>query len=449
VSRSRALVTARGAALQRKFRREVRRGLIVVLLFFGGFGGWAALAPLASAVVAPGVVVVSGDRQAVQHRDGGIVRRILVHEGQRVAAGDILLELDDTEIRAQRDALTTRYISLAALRSRLDTERRGLDRLAEPAEFADLEESDRVAAAAAMDAQRDRFESRQGSLENDGEVLEQRIEQLRAQIGGLEAQEHSQELQIELLEEELEGTRTLNERGLTPTTRVRALERGVAEAEGRRAELEASVLGAREQIGETELQIVQLRRARDDEVMAELAETDLAFSELRPQREALMAQLERTRVRAPATGQIVGLKVRTEAGVIAPGEVLMEVVPEDRPLVVQARINPNDIDALRTGARAQIRLTAFPQSVAPLLYGAVSQVSADRMIEETTGAPYYLAEAVIDPAELERIDAIREGGAALRAGMPAEVVIPIRSRTALQYLVEPLSARLWRSFHEG
>jgi HlyD family type I secretion membrane fusion protein len=442
-------LSPRAADLQARFAQDVRSGVLIMTLFFGAFGGWAAFAPLSSAIIAPGAVVVSGNRQAVQHLDGGIVKRLLVEEGERVQEGQVLLELDDTDLRAEAKVLTTRFITLAATRSRLEAERDGRDRIEPPAAFAELEEADRALAEQALRVQADRMEARARSLENETSMLTQRIEQLNAQIEGFEAQMASQERQGELLAEELEGTRSLADRGLTPQTRVRALERDAAATEGQRAEYDAQVASAREQIAGQELEIIQLRRAHDDAVMEELQDVEQALSEVEPRREAVIAQVARASLRAPATGLVVGLGVHTESGVIAPGDVLMEIVPEDRPLVVQARVNPSDIDALEAGARAQIRLTAFPQTEAPILYGELSRVSADRMVEEKTGAPYYLAETVIAPEELERVESIRNGAAELRAGMPAEVVFPTGTRTALQYLIEPLSRRLRHSLRES
>ncbi len=440
--------STRGKELNGRLWRETRDSFLIVAVFFGGVGGWAALAPLASAVVASGSVVVSGSRQTVQHRDGGIVSRILVTEDQRVEAGEILVELDNTELVAQHDVMTAQFITLSAQESRLNAESQHLDVVAEPEQFASLDVVDRIAADEALAAQRDRLEARRDSVESEIAVLERRIEQLRAQIGGSQAQVTSHERQKELLEEELEGVRSLNERGLTPTNRVRELERALASLEGGRAEYESNIARVSEEIGEAELEMLRARREFDDEVAAELLEVEQRLAQLEPVREAIGAQIERARVRAPATGRIVGLRVHTEAGVIAPGQVLMEIVPENRPLVVQAHVKPADIDSLHPGARAQIRLTAFSASQAPILLGSLSLVSADRMIEESTGEAYYLAEATIDADALQRIEAIREGTTQLRPGMPAEVVIPVRSRTALQYLVEPLTDRFWRAFRE-
>lgn len=434
--------------LRRRFWKETRGGLVIGLLFFGLLGGWAAAAPLASAVVAPGTVVVSGARRVVQHKDGGVVGRIFVVEGQRVEAGEILVELDDSDVAATSDVLFSQYVSLASRLARLEAERAGADPLAEPAGFAALEGEDRAAAERAMASQRELAAARSARLASEIEVLDRRIEQLRAQIRGLEAQIGSHDRQFELISEELEGVRSLNERGLTPTTRVRELERGLAEIEGDRAQFAADIARVGEEIGEAEIERLRVRRAREEEIAAEIQEAEQALGAVAPQLEAARSELERTLVRAPVTGQVVGLKTRTESGVVAPGEILMEIVPEDQPLVVQARIKPTDVGVLREGARAQIRLTAFSHAEAPLLYGELSLVTADRMTDERTGAPYYLAEAMIPPEELEKVDAIREGQAELRAGMPADIVIPTRSRTALSYLMEPLTDRMWRSFRE-
>lgn len=439
----------RRAELEQMFRREVRFGLAVLLAFFLVFGGWAVLARLDSAVVAPGSVVVSGNRQAVQHRDGGIVSRIHVIEGQRVAAGELLIELNRTDLAARERVLISQLIANEALRARLLAEMQEAEAVTPPAIFAELSGDDLAMANEALNGQIRQFEARRRSYDNERSVLQQRVVQLEAQIDGVQAQVTSQEEQYAIIQEELRDTRQLAEDGFAPLNRVRALERTAVDIEGRAGEYRAMVARAREQIGETRLQIVQIERTREEEIVTQMQEAELRLSEVRPEWEAVVAQLERTNIRAPASGLVVGLNVHTEGGVIEPGGVLMEVVPEERPLVVQARVNPQDVEDLRTGVRVEVRLTAFSRSDAPILYGALTKISADRLTDEVTYAPYYLVEAELPPEELQRVAPIRAGEADLLAGMPAEVVIPLARRSMLQYILDPLTDTMWRSFREN
>lgn len=385
-------------------RPETRAGLVALVAFFGLFLGWAAFAPMDAAVVAPGVVVVSGNRQTVQHRDGGVISRLEAHDGQRVEQGDLLIELADAEVVAQEQALASQLINLTMRRSYLRGEAAGARTMERPAEWANLPPE--------FVAQADAEYARYSGSRSD------------ARIAGYAPELRNVSSQETLLREELSGMRQLADEQLVPLTRIRALERGLAELSGRRAELLS-------------------QRA------AELRQIEARVAEINPQLVMTHQALERSRIRAPASGVVVGLTVHTIGGVLRAGERAMDIVPEDQPLVVEAQIDPRDADDLRIGQDVEVRITAFSGRNLPLVHGRVTQISADRFTDQNTGRGYFTAAVEVSPAELRQLE--ESGGVGqrqLRAGLPAEIVAATRKRTALQYLIEPLNQSLWRSFRE-
>ncbi len=398
-------------------RREVRAGVIALVVFFIGFGGWAAFAPLDAAVVAPGVIVVSGNRQTVQHRDGGIVSAINIKEGDRVEEGQVLIELGSPELVAQEQALLSQVVDLQMQRARLTAEQSGARTLQRPAEWEALTPEDRAVADAAFE--RHRQEARAGSWS----AFDARIAGYRGEIASLNRQEA-------LLNEELSGMRELANEQLVPMTRVRSLERGLAELQGRRAELTSLIAST------------QQDRYQD------LRQVDARLAELSPQLAGARERLELTRLRAPTNGVVVGLQVHTVGGVVRAGERLMDIVPEGQDLIVEAQVPPESADNLQPGMRTEVRITAFGGRNLPLVYGEVRQVSADRFTDERSGQAYFSTQVVVPREELQRLTDAAGAEHQLRAGLSAQVVIPTRKRTALQYLVEPLNQTLWRSLRE-
>jgi HlyD family secretion protein len=430
-------------------RREIRLGLLLMTLFFVGFGGWAAFAPLDAAVSAPGTVVVSGNRQTVQHREGGVVSSILAREGDRVEQNQILVELVSTELRAQERALIGQAIELEATRARLTAEQEGADLIAAPEVWAGLTASYRATAERVLARQQAELRARTDAVRAQLDVLVQRREQLSARISGYKDQIVSLERQNGLIGEELEGVRKLADRGLAPLTRVRALERAQAELDGRRAELRALIEQTRQAIGETKLQGISIAQNRAEKLAEELRETETRRAEVLPQVDAVRAQLERTLIRAPATGQVVGLQVHTVGGVIRPSEPLMDIVPEAQPLVLEAQVSPAHADDLQPGMRTEVRFTSFTGISMPLVFGEVTRVSADRLVDERSGAAYFTAEVTISAEQIAMVDALAPSGSGVRAGLPVEVIVPLRARTALQYLLEPLNRELWTALREN
>ena len=427
-------------------RRDIRIGWGIVFFFFVVLLGWAAFAPLDAGVHAQGMISVSGNRQAVQHRDGGVVTAIRVREGQRVKAGDILVEMAAPDLRASERALTSDYLTLLAQRARLVAERSGQP-MAIPVEFRSLSGEDQALAQQALQLQRAQMGARSGALGAEQSVLGQRARQLDEQRTGYAQQRASLREQERIIDDELKGFRELEKKGFASTNRVRALERAKEELRGREAAMAAEMARAGEGMGETRLQSLSLSRNRLEEVSAELRDTQAKLSEVYPKLISAREQLQRSRVRAPASGQVVGLSVFTVGGVVSPGQMLMEIVPEGKLLIIQAQVQPADADDVFVGQKAQVRFLSVSDRTLPLLSGEVRTMSADSFTDENTGRSYFRAEVEVGPAELRRVsDVLGEGQ--LRPGLPVEVVMNVRKRTALQYLLEPLTGHFWRALRE-
>ena len=415
-------------------------GIVVIALFFGAFGAWAVFAPLESAAIAQGVLGVSGKRKTVEHLEGGIVADILVEEGDRVAAGQTLVVLDDTRARASFSLLQGQRRSVAALKARLEAERDGLPQVRYPEWLRQAVMED--GADDFLSTQDRIFEARARSLGNRTAIYNQRIAQLREEATGLKEEIEAQDRYIGLLEEEIGGISGLVKKGLEGKQRLLTLERRKAEIEGRRAQNRALIARVEQRVGETRLTIVELGNTRLSEVVAELREVEARLSDLRERMATARNVFSRTRVTAPVAGTVVDLRVFTRGGVIGEDEPLMDIVPADGKLIIEAQVDPTDIDSVYPNLPAQVRLTAFPQLKTPMLSGTVLQVSADRLTDARTGTPYYEAWVALDAGQpaLEELK--------LQPGMPAEVMIITGKRTALDYLLKPIVASLGRALRE-
>jgi HlyD family secretion protein len=411
------------------------------------FLGWAALVPLDAGVHASGQIAVLGNRQSVQHRDGGVVSAIHVHEGQHVKAGDVLIELSAPELKASERALTSDYLTLLAQRSRLMAERAGQRSFAPPAEFADLRPEDLELAKQALSLQQSEMIARSQSDSAQRSVLGQRAGQLQQQQGGYVKQRDALIRQQQLIQQELDGLMSVAAKGYASMNRVRELERAQADLQGQEAAMRAEFARAGEGIGETHMQSLSITKSRLESIESDLKDTQAKLSETLPKLVATRQQLEQSQVRAPATGAVVGLTVFTVGGVVRPGETLMDIVPDGKELIVRASVNPGDADDVYVGQKAQVRFVSVHNRSLPLFSGTVRTMSADSFTDEKSGKSYFRAEIVVPEAELNRIRQVI-GKGELRPGLPVEAVMTVRKRTALQYMLEPLTGALWRSGHE-
>ncbi|NJC41405.1 HlyD family secretion protein [Brevundimonas alba] len=426
-------------------RRELIVGGVIILLFFGLFLGWAALAPLDAGAYAHGQIAVSGNRQAVQHREGGVVSALHVKEGDTVQRGQILLSLSSGELRATERGVAGQVFALLAQRARLIAERDRLRGIPTPVEFANLPPEDAVLAMESLRIQQLQFGARRTGRSTETGVLNQRVAQLNEQIQGYERQITANIEQQRLIQEELTGMRSLAEKGYAPLTRVRALERTAAQLDGELGSLRAQIARSREAVGETRLQMAGVSSEMNEDVADQLRQIDVQLNELRPRMTELRSQIARSEVRAPASGQVVGLTIFTQGGVIQPGQTLMEIVPNEASQIIVAQVSPNDVDNLRNGQTTEVRFPGLRERNPPTIHGRVTRISADSFTVEETGASYFRAEIVVPAAELAKLG---RSANTLRPGAPVEVIILLRKRTALNYLLEPLVDNLWRSGSE-
>lgn len=432
-------------------KMEIWRIGIIAFLFLGVFGGWAAMAPLDSGVVAHGVVVVSEYRKAVQHRDGGVVSVINVNEGDFVSQGDVVLELEASELEAQERALSGRVIELQARRARLQAEIRGVKTIGEPSEWVNLTEADLAHARSILAAQTRELIARTSSTESQIRVLEQQRTQLMSRIPGHDQERASAIEQIRLLAEEISGIEDLVEKKLAPISRLRTLKAQKVELEGRIGQIDAQIVQSEDAAQETELKIIALEAQTSADQASQLREIEADLSEFQPRYRAVAEQLERTRLRSPATGRVVGLSAFTIGGVIQPGAHVMDIVPDDSPILIEANVPPEYADNVAPGQTTEIRITAFRGRSLPLMYGKVEKISADRIVDERSGQAFFRTQVSINPEDMDMLARLGEDDAdslELLPGLPADIVVKIRQRTALQYLVEPLNTALWRSFRE-
>lgn len=423
-------------------RRELIIGGGIIVIFFVIFLGWAALAPLDAGAFATGQIAVSGNRQAVQHREGGVVSALHVAEGDTVRRGQILLQLSSGELKATERGVASQVYALIAQRARLTAERDRLRAIPTPPEFASLSPEDSVLARESLRIQQLQFGARRTGRSTETGVLGQRVAQLNEQIAGFEGQIVANIEQQRLIQDELAGMRSLAERGYAPQTRVRALERSAAQLDGELGSLRAQIARSREAVGETRLQMAGVSTKMNEDVAEQLRLIDVQLNELRPRMVELRAQIARNEVRAPASGEVVGLTIFTQGGVIAPGQTLMEIVPRDASQIIIAQVSPNDVDNLRVGLDTEVKFPGLRERNPPIIHGRVTRISADSFTVEQTGATYFRAEIVVPASELAKLGPSAES---LRPGAPVEVVMLLRKRSALTYLVEPLTNNLWRS----
>ncbi len=416
-------------------------GLLTIIIAFGGFGTWAALASLDSAAIAPGVVVVESDRKSVQHLEGGLVKDILVRDGHRVEKGDVLIRLEDTHARALHDIVRGELDAARAEESRLIAERDDRNDVVFPDEL--LARARVAKVRKALEGQRSLFNARRNALRGQVAILEQSIAQFREEIEGLKSQQAAREQQLKILRDELRGLRKLLAQGNVPRNEVLAYERRIAELSGEKGRFMADVARAEQGIGEARLRIGQLRKTVREEVVAKLREVQERIFGLEERLVAAEDVLGRTQVRAPSAGIVMGMRAHTTGGVITPGQEILQVVPVGDRLIIQARVDPVDIDDVAIGQQASVRLTAFKMRSTPIIVGTLINLSADRLVDEHDGTPYYLARIEVSKEELAGL-----GDLALQPGMPVEALIKTGARTALGYMLSPLTENMGLAFRE-
>jgi len=428
--------------------REARLAILVGGIFFGGFLLWAGTTPLDAGAFAAGVVEVAGNRQAVQHREGGTIAALYVADNQTVRKGDALLKIASGDIAAEERGLTSEYLMLIAQNARLIAEQRASASLTVPAEFAALAGEDRRLAEEAIATQSAVLRVRRAAVGAQKSVLQQRAAQSRAQIGGIAMQRQSNREQRRTIADELEGLRTLAEKGYVTKTRLRALERAAAGLDGDYGSQAADIARANEEVGEQAMQANLIDRDVLKEVNSDIRDVALRLNELRPRLSAARERLARSIVRAPASGRVVGLSIFTVGGVVAPGATVMEIVPQDRELIIKAKIAPDDADDVRAGMVTQVRFpTIRGRSLAPVT-GRLVAFSADSLTDARTGTRYFEGEVRVPESELNKVARSSVDGASVRPGLPAEILIPLAKRTVLQYLLEPLGQMFWRTGRE-
>lgn len=428
--------------------RTIRIGLGVAGAFFVGFLGWAALTPLDAASYAHGVIAVAGGRQSLQTRDGGVVTAVNVVEGQKVKAGQVLLQFGNGELGASERGLTGERLALLAEKQRLTSEIQHKASFAAPPEFASLDADDKALAVEAMALQKAQFDARNRALGTQRASLVNQAAQLDQQIRGAQHQIDSNQIQKGLNLEQLGGMRKLAERGFAPRTQVIALEREDARLAAEDGSQRAQIGRLSEAVGQTKLQMTQLDRDRTEDNAQRLRDIQVRLEDLEPKLGALRQQLASASLRAPVSGRVVGLTVQGVGRVLAPGQTVLDVVPEDRRLVIQARVSPQDADDLSLGQRTQIRLSSVHDRSLPLLDGVLTKLSADSFTDEKTGAPYFQAEVAAPADMLDKIVQRSKGRIHLQAGLPVEVLVPLKSRSALAYLFEPVMQTFWRTGRE-
>lgn len=423
------------------WRRPATLGYFLIVITFFVMGGWAAYARIDAAVVATGTITVETNRKTVQHFEGGIIREILVREGQRVDQGSVLFRLDPTQANANAEIVRNQLDAFLAITARLTAEQAQSETISFPVELIERREFPQVGRAIAEQEQQ--FRERRASLQGQVDILEARVRQLQREIEGLTVERESTTRQVEKIKQELVGLRFLLQRELVQITRVFALEREEARLEGAIGRSTADLAKAETSIGETRLQIRQLQQKFQEDVSTALVENRQRVIELRERLTVAQDVFRRLEVLAPISGVVQNLKVFTLSAVIRPGEPLLDVVPEDAELIIQAQVQPIDSSNIREGLTAEVRLTAFPMWRMPIILGRVKSVSRDRLIDDATRQPFFLAQIVVDtkdiPADLR---------SRITAGMPADVVIPTGERTALNYIMTPLFDRLRKSMRE-
>ncbi len=424
-------------------RGAILLGLFALVLLIGGFGLWSWSARIAGAVVASGQVEVEQRRQVVQHPDGGVVAEILIHDGETVAAGQPLIRLDGALLNTELTIVEGQYFEILARRGRLEAERAETPEITFPDELIEAA-ANNPQYDAMMQGQLSLFAARRNTLEQSLGQLAKQSEQIESQIGGIDAQASALRQQRDFIGQELRDQRALLEKGLAQAPRVLALEREAARLDGQLGEVIATRARAVTQLAEIDLSRLEKTATQREAAETELRDQGYRELELAERRRSLSEQITRLEIRAPVSGVVQELQVTTPRSVIRAADPILYLIPQDRPLVVAARIATINIDEVHPGQEVVLRFSSFSSRTTPEIDGLLSRVSADTLIDQATQVPYYRAEVTIPTTELEKLK-----GLDLVPGMPVEVYIQTGERSPIAYLIKPLSDYFTRAFREN
>lgn len=427
---------------QKDFERIARKGLMICLLFVGGFLGWSALAPLGSAVVAPGVVKIWSNRKTIQHLDGGIVRAIYIADGSVVRQGDPLILLEDTTTSAALNILTDQRDALLIQEQRLLAERSLAERFALPVELINRQQEPKIAAL--HQNERSLFEARRKNLDDQIRLLHEGISQSKAATASARAEIDAIQEGLGYTADLVKTTETMAQKGFAERTLLLQKKEALAEKRERLHSQTAELADQQRQIADQELRIIALRNSYMEAAEVERKKTRDQITEIEERLRPARSAQERSIVSAPIGGQIIALKVTTIGGVIRPGDPLMDIVPQNNDLVVEVKVANQDIDNVHIGQNAEVQLNAFNQRTTPLVDGQVTYVAGDAQEDSRTpGMLYFMGHIRLNQEQLARMTDI-----ALSPGMPVTAFIKTRTRTFLDYLVSPLTDHWRRSFRE-
>jgi HlyD family type I secretion membrane fusion protein len=417
-------------------RRDVLFGIIVIIIFFGILGFWAGFAPLETAAIAPGKIIVSGYQKEIQHLEGGIVKKIFVKDGDTVKQGQMLITLQPTQAKS----------SLGVIQNQLNENKSALVRIQAELDGKKIlpKISNKAINKQEFDIQQSIFKTNQRVFTDTVSIYNERIKQLQHQIAGVKAKITANKQQLFYINKELIDVRALAKKRLVKQSRLLALEREAARIKGTQAEYDTQIAQLQQKIGETRIEITKFMSDHRQKLLTELKETHQKINDFSEQETVQKDIVNRTTLRSPIAGTVVGLQVHTNSAVIQPGEVLMNIVPKHEAMIAEVRLNPLDIDVVHQGLKAQIRIAAFNQRTAPLLEGTVIHVSADALSDQATGQIYYLAQINIPKSQLSRLPAKDK----LYPGMPVEAMIVVNRLTPWSYFVAPVQRSFNRAFRE-
>ncbi len=421
--------------------KPVRRmGYLILFFTLGIFGVWSAVAPIASSSLATGVVTVKSHRKTVQHLEGGIVKKLWVKDGDKVKPGDILITLDDTQFKAQVEILQGQFIVRSALNARLTAERQQRNKI----NWGTLKQFNDIRVDEAIQGQQHIFKTRKSSYNGEINLLKKRIQQLTEKAKGLRAQRVSKQQLTVSYNEEIKDLKELLKEGFADRQRLRDLERNYTSLQGEIASLGAEIASTQMQEGEAELQIIQTKRKFQEDVAEQLEKVTAELFDITERLHAEKDRVARTEIKAPVEGVVLGLEMNTEGGVILAGRPILDIVPENEELVIDAKVSLVDIDQVKIGSLAEVRFSAFHSKTTPTMEGMVTELSADRVVDPKTGNQYYEATVELTKESENKL----VGDLTLISGMPAEVLIKTGERTLLQYLIQPATDAFARSLIE-